>query len=45
MVLRKQGVPSGKGLALRMPVRRTGMPRSAQKMADFENRAMLRPGR
>jgi len=45
MARKKAGVPSGKGLALRMPERRWGIRRSAQKVAALEKRAMFRPGR
>jgi len=44
MARRNSGRPSGKGLALRMPEIRTGIPRSAQKVAVFEKSAMFRPG-
>jgi len=44
MARRKRGEPSGNGLALRMPETRAGIPSRAQKVAAFENSAMLRPG-
>jgi hypothetical protein len=42
--LKKDGVPSGKGLALRIPDIKRGMRRRAQKVAAFPSRAMFRPG-
>jgi len=45
MARRKATLPSGNGLALRIPEIRTGIRRKAQKVAAFEKSAMLRPGR
>jgi hypothetical protein len=44
MARRNAGLPSGNGLAFRIPDTRTGMPRRAQKVAALANREMFRPG-
>ncbi|HKN47739.1 MAG TPA: hypothetical protein VJ144_07190 [Candidatus Polarisedimenticolia bacterium] len=44
MARKKAGLPSGNGLASRMPEIRIGIRRSAQKVAAFEKSAMFRPG-